>query len=504
MSKSTIAAFTTLLVLATTLSIAQAGITGDPILMDLTKRGVTVSWETLDLNGVIRYGETSSNLDQTVDVSGNDGGMLRGKIECLRPDTKYFYQIQSGNDTSDTYYFFTGVEPEAPFMFVAYGDTRTNKEDHQQVTDAIIDEHPEFIMHGGDFVEIALFVWEWNDFLDVFGDLSPYMPIVPVMGNHEMWGGQPFYRKYFATPDHHGDDSSIYAFQYGNTYFINMDVAQLYMTGTAQYNWVVEQLELASEIPSVKHCVVQVHFPPYSASNHGTDTDVLLLRDTYVPLFEQYHVDVVFSGHDHNYQHSEVNGIHYVVTGGGGAPRYGVDPEPWTVAWEKTLHYMRIDVTDDTMSLTAKRADGTVIEQFDVVNDFGGPGSGEELPVPCADGDYDEDGLTDGEEYGMCTDPYNPDTDGDTYSDGEEVEAGSDPCDENSIPQTDDDTVDDDDDTVDDDDTLDDDDDTVDDDAVDDDTADDDATDDDAVDDDDDDSTSTGDDDDDEDDGCGC
>lgn len=495
MRKTTIAVFISLLFLLVALSTAHAGITKGPILMDPTKRGVTVSWETLDLNGEILYGATSANLDQTVEVSGNDGGMLRGKIECLKPDTKYYYQIQSGASTSEVFYFFTGVEPDAPFMFVAYGDTRTNKEDHQLVTDAIIDEHPEFLLHGGDFVDVAVFVWEWNDFFDVFTDLAPYVPLVPVMGNHEFWGGQPFYRKYFATPDHNNDNSSIYSFQYGNTFFINIDVAQLYLVGTAQYNWVVEQFELAASIPSIKHCVVQAHFPPYSASNHGTDTDVLAFRNSFVPLFEEYGVDVIFGGHDHNFQHSEVNGIHYIVTGGGGAPRYSVDPESWTVAWEKALNYIRIDVADDTMTLTAKRADGTVIEQFDVVNDFGGVGGGDELPVPCADGDYDQDGLTDGVEYGMCTDTYIADTDGDTYNDGDEVEAGSDPCDENSTPAGDDDTTDDD---------------TTDDDITDDDITDDDTTDDDTVDDGDDDDDIADDDappssdDDDDDDGCGC
>jgi YD repeat-containing protein len=41
--------------------------------------------------------------------------------------------------------------------------------------------------------------------------------------------------------------------------------------------------------------------------------------------------------------------------------------------------------------------------------------------------DYDQDGLTDSQEYGHGTDPTNPDTDHDNMSDGDEVSAGSDP-----------------------------------------------------------------------------
>jgi len=54
------------------------------------------------------------------------------------------------------------------------------------------------------------------------------------------------------------------------------------------------------------------------------------------------------------------------------------------------------------------------------------------------DGDTDDDGLNDyAEFYVYETDPTNPDTDGDGYSDGEEISAGSDPLDPNSVPLND-------------------------------------------------------------------
>lgn len=49
--------------------------------------------------------------------------------------------------------------------------------------------------------------------------------------------------------------------------------------------------------------------------------------------------------------------------------------------------------------------------------------------------DSDGDGLSDDDEVNVYgTDPFNPDTDGDTWSDGEEVQAGSDPLDPTSFP----------------------------------------------------------------------
>ncbi|MFX0099418.1 MAG: PKD domain-containing protein [Candidatus Hodarchaeota archaeon] len=55
---------------------------------------------------------------------------------------------------------------------------------------------------------------------------------------------------------------------------------------------------------------------------------------------------------------------------------------------------------------------------------------------PTADEDGDE--LTNGEEIEIGTDPLDEDTDGDGYTDGEEIEAGSDPLDKEDVPPSND------------------------------------------------------------------
>jgi hypothetical protein len=70
--------------------------------------------------------------------------------------------------------------------------------------------------------------------------------------------------------------------------------------------------------------IVAVHHPPFSAGYQGSSQEV---RDTYVPLFERYGVQLVLSGHDHDYQRSvEMDGVTYVVTGAAsGTRRTGED-----------------------------------------------------------------------------------------------------------------------------------------------------------------------------------
>jgi hypothetical protein len=61
-----------------------------------------------------------------------------------------------------------------------------------------------------------------------------------------------------------------------------------------------------------------------------------ILRERYMPLFNAHHVRVLFSGHEHLFEHwvehySDSSGAHrmdLVVSGGGGAPIYTYTGEP--------------------------------------------------------------------------------------------------------------------------------------------------------------------------------
>ena len=65
--------------------------------------------------------------------------------------------------------------------------------------------------------------------------------------------------------------------------------------------------------------IVAVHHAPFSAGYQGSNEPV---RTTFVPVFEQYGVQLVLSGHDHDYQRSEViNGVTYIVTGAAAGTR---------------------------------------------------------------------------------------------------------------------------------------------------------------------------------------
>jgi hypothetical protein len=110
---------------------------------------------------------------------------------------------------------------------------------------------------------------------------------------------------------------------------------------------------------------VVLHEPPWAAGTHSNDDAT---QSALCPLFEGEGVDVVLAGHNHNYARCEVNGIQYVTTGGGGAPLYPVDAtRPHVAAAASVNHFVRLAFEGDTMTVTAIRVDGEVIDSVDVV-----------------------------------------------------------------------------------------------------------------------------------------
>jgi tartrate-resistant acid phosphatase type 5 len=96
------------------------------------------------------------------------------------------------------------------------------------------------------------------------------------------------------------------------------------------------------------------HHPPYCAGpTHYNSRSII---DGLTPVFKSGGVHVAFSGHEHNFQHSLVDGIEYFVTGGGGKVR---DRRPSrfadarTVSWAAAAPFLIGRVDGAKMTLVA-------------------------------------------------------------------------------------------------------------------------------------------------------
>lgn len=71
----------------------------------------------------------------------------------------------------------------------------------------------------------------------------------------------------------------------------------------AQTRWLEETLSAASKDESVDWIIVQMHQDALSSSTSGNGSDKGI-RETWLPLFDRYGVDLVLCGHDHDYERS--------------------------------------------------------------------------------------------------------------------------------------------------------------------------------------------------------
>ena len=192
--------------------------------------------------------------------------------------------------------------------------------------------------------------------------------LFPVIGNHECeqkWPRIPFrYLENYSVPNGKLRRTEYYySFDYGNAHFCMIDVySSKFETGSKQYEWLKQDLK-KSEKPW-KFAVM--HYPVYVQRKAPSVTyGNMEVREYLVPLFQEYGVSMVISGDSHFYQRSEMEGIHYVCSGGGGAPLY--DPgneEPYVRASYKGYHYVWIDIDGEHLTLKAYNNQNDLIDTF--------------------------------------------------------------------------------------------------------------------------------------------
>ena len=120
--------------------------------------------------------------------------------------------------------------------------------------------------------------------------------------------------------------------------------------------------ELGSSAARAK--VVVFHHPPFTAGTHEGDESV---QAFWVPLFERYGVTLVLNGHNHDYEHLVVNGIDYVISGGGGARLYPCIRAPDGL--KRCLsrhHFVLLEIRGDALELRALDVNGEELDSFAV------------------------------------------------------------------------------------------------------------------------------------------
>jgi predicted phosphodiesterase len=336
-----------------------------PYLQDLAPESITVMWQ-LDEAKPGTLVVMGPGGEQTIKVE--PARIAEARVEGLSPSSRYRYRVDvEGTTWEGEFATAPPVGKDIPFSFIVVGDTRYGMNPHRRVVERMAQDVPDFILGTGDMVDDGSRQDQWQDFFDVENNLLRNNVYFPAVGNHDRQGRgrtADTYRAYFSVPENGNETERYYAFTYAASRFLVLDSNIYSFALTDQTAWIERELIAARQDSDIKHIFVVMHHPPYSISLHGGAKD---LRDRWTPLFSQYQVSAVFSGHDHVYTRAEADGVRYFVSGGGGAPLYPKRPrDPVDSAavkrFERVFHYLRINVTGPRIEITAIRADGTTIE----------------------------------------------------------------------------------------------------------------------------------------------
>ena len=188
---------------------------------------------------------------------------------------------------------------------------------------------------------------------------EPFSPVldqgtalVPVLGNHDYRSAEQ--DEILAAL---GRSRSWYVEQFGDLRVVVLD--SMRVGDVAQTRWLRDVL--AEPVQGGTWTVVALHHPPYSAGEHGSDSDV---RERWTPVFEEFDVPLVLAGHDHDYQRSTPqDGVTYVVTGAGARTRPAGEAG-FTAVSESVLHYVDLRVEGDFLQVRAVDQSGRIVDTF--------------------------------------------------------------------------------------------------------------------------------------------
>jgi hypothetical protein len=283
---------------------------------DLTN-SVVVNWLNAAVQGdsTVDFGTTAA-YGTTVNVP-TITNTHHVELTGLTAGATYHYRVRSSDGTASSDNTYTvPVSSPSSFSFAVYGDPRGAQSSnepyytrHQALCNWILAQNFDFAYETGDIVwagSTGLNVF-WPDFYRLESNLSKSKVIMATMGNHEVQDAgdstnyQSLYTAAFPTNGMTGTNGKTYSFNYGNAHFICMSSYQVDLN--QQKTWLEADLITARANPNIKWIFAFMHAPMYTTNTtHLNRTDCTA---AWGPLFDTYHVDIVFAGHNHLYERSK-------------------------------------------------------------------------------------------------------------------------------------------------------------------------------------------------------
>lgn len=337
-----------------------------PYLQSPGKTSMTVCWHDIEETGTqVKYGTDSSKLNfRTAGTSEIISPPFRWhtvKLTGLLANTRYFYRVASGADSSGVFSFKT--LPDSTFKgkirFVLLSDThasdtamagkvlRAARSKISGLYGPDIENHVNGIFHSGDIVVSGNSPEQYTkQYFKPLAALSSNIPTAVVAGNHE--AESPYFYNYLkidelsAYPQIPALNEKIWNLRVGNSLFIGLNSNIYSQYGTTQADWLDSKLNETEKDTTIDFVFLFFHHPPFSelwkyvnSFDAGSD----YVKNILLPVMKKYtKVQEIHYGHTHGFERGIIPSdqpdadIRTICGGGGGGPL-----DPWAAGENQDL-----------------------------------------------------------------------------------------------------------------------------------------------------------------------
>ena len=359
-----------------------------PYLQITGSNAMTILWRSVAPHPARLHFGPSTNPPAVGDLAA--GTNHAWTIRDLVPGQRYFYSVATlppGEAPIPSEEFsFKALPDHGPLHVVVIGDSGAGTSGQFAIARAIAAAEPDLVLHAGDIL-YPYFNETLADtrLLSVYRRQMASFPFAFAWGNHDLMYGTGPMRAVIRTPTnptplevHQAEGTnpdSYYSFDAGEIHVavVFQPVLSQYTlrTNSAQYAWLDADL-VASTKPWK---IVLAHHPIATSGGHRfTDYNANGLPDwqefqaVLAPLAQKHGVQLYLSGHDHVYERFlPQQGLHAIVTGGGGTPLYFLRAyDAISAQLHITHHFTRLQFDRDTLRVRGVFANGNPFDGFNV------------------------------------------------------------------------------------------------------------------------------------------
>ena len=261
-------------------------------------------------------------------------------------DYVYMIEMQQPKRLMAQYTFSWHATVREPIRVAAMADNQFGLRTFVSLLRRI--KNVDYLLHAGDAVQNYPSLRQWQtDFvgpLTYFG-LGQRMPMIYAHGNHDH---DPTYEYHYTRVSPSSDPWFAFSMAGGAIRFVVLDSN---LDWEQQDTWLKHELA-SPAFQNAEMRVIVVHVPPFIEYwdpegwyEKGQSKWGAFVKDRFVPLFEKYGVDLVISGHQHNYERGQRNGIHYTIIGGAGGDLDFDRVEDWKMYEARSMefHYVILE-----------------------------------------------------------------------------------------------------------------------------------------------------------------